>query len=441
MTKRSKLWIVIKEVYRKNVQSMSFLWMVLGPLVMIAIFGLIGYFVANEQMSNSVGNIAIVSQSDELNTIFSSIEDANVYTFVSSEDEAQTQLKDERIDGYLVVEQSDSRIESTLYSLKNGKELNTSTMTMALNNYLRNSTAESFGLSSSQLQALQQANVTINEERLLKTESNELKLNENDSILTSIKTGLAYVVSIVMMLFVTNYISIISAEIATEKGSRIMEIVLSSISATTQFAGKMIGVGFIILTQLVVYLVMGIGIYFIVKFSPWMSYLNFGNLNVMSFIATAFSQGKMMLIWSIIFMVLGILMYSALAGFFGSLVSRTEDAQKMVAPIILLAVGGFYIGMYAMMSANSYFVKLASYFPFFTPFIMPFRLATDNVSVFELMLSLMITLVLMIASYWVSIIFYKVNVLTYSDKGILNSLKYSYKLWQSERTVKRNSKA
>lgn len=52
--------------------------------------------------------------------------------------------------------------------------------------------------------------------------------------------------------------SILAQEIATEKGSRIMEILLSSVSATTQFFGKLAGIFALLLTQLAIYLVAGL---------------------------------------------------------------------------------------------------------------------------------------------------------------------------------------
>ena len=225
------------------------------------------------------------------------------------------------------------------------------------------------------------------------------------------------------------YIGIISQEIATEKGSRIMEIVLSSISATQHFFGKMIGIGLVILTQLAIYVVL----FFVGRFI--FNQMNFD----LSFLSLPFSLSEMLskamndLLLGGLFALIGILTYSSLAGFLGSLVSKVEDVNKVSAPLILLGVVGFYIGMYALASTNNAIVKIGSLVPFFTPFVMPFRVAAETVTSTEILLSIVITIVFMVICLWVSAMFYKSNVLVTSDKGLFATLKRSYQLLKSER--------
>ena len=62
----SKLWIIAKEVYRKNVKSWGFFFMVFAPFIIMGVSVLIGYFIANDESSHANETIAIVSQDQGL---------------------------------------------------------------------------------------------------------------------------------------------------------------------------------------------------------------------------------------------------------------------------------------------------------------------------------------------------------------------------------------
>ena len=130
---------------------------------------------------------------------------------------------------------------------------------------------------------------------------------------------------------------------------------------------------------------------------------------------------------------MGVLIYASLAGFLGSLVSKVEEVNKTITPITLFAVAGLYTGMFAMQSPNNIVVKVMSYIPLTTPFVMPFRISTETVAQNELIIAIIISVIFSIVCFWIATIFYRSNVLTYSDKGVINTLKRSFQLWKSDR--------
>ncbi|MEJ1331074.1 ABC transporter permease [Latilactobacillus sakei] len=77
--------------------------------------------------------------------------------------------------------------------------------------------------------------------------------------------GISLAITVLMFVFIVNYAGIIAQEIATEKGSRIMEIILSSVSATTQFFAKIAAVLALVLTQIVFYILIGVAGYHYLK--------------------------------------------------------------------------------------------------------------------------------------------------------------------------------
>ena len=99
----------------------------------------------------------------------------------------------------------------------------------------------------------------------------------------------------------------------------------------------------------------------------------------------------------------------------------------------LTMVIGLYVGMFALSSPYNIVVRITSYIPFWTPFIMPFRIAADSVTQTQLIISLIAAFVFALLCFRFATIFYKSNVLTYSDKGIMGRIRQSYTLLKSER--------
>lgn len=423
----NKAWIVIKEVYRKNVLSWSFFFMVMSPIFMIAIFGGIGYLIAQDQMSSSVGEIAVVDADSDIQEIIATQGGESEFIFDLTEEEANQALNDDEIDGYLVVDQTDESLNGVYYRKPTSKDVNTSLIQQALGNFHLNNVAESMGMSQEQLLQIQSSTVGIDTIILQTGDDGTTTETSSQDPTLLVRQGVAYGVSFIVFMFIMTYVGIISQEIAAEKGSRIMEIILSSISATTHFLGKMIGVGLVILTQLAAYVV----IFFLVRLVvQQMDFFNFlDELDIGYYLS---NSGNVLALGAL-YAIIGILIYTSIAGFLGSLVSTTEDVSKMITPIIFTALAGFYIGLYANVSTNNPIVRIGSQIPLFTPFVMPFRIAAETVGNGEIVLSFILSIIFMILCLWFSAVFYKSNVLVYSDKGMINTFKRSFALWKSER--------
>lgn len=431
--RNKRLAIIIEEVYKKNVFSWSFLMLLLSPIIMLVVIGLISWIIGNMTASESVGNVAIVgadAPTEEAINTYNAEENNLIFDY--SADEAQEALDSEAIDGYLEVNLDDpENIQADFYRNNTSKSINTSVFQEALQTIQVANRSEALGLTSDQAQDLLDSTVMIN----ANTTNSTTGVTEGSQDTSSlVRTAVAYVVSFVVFMFVMNYISIISQEIAVEKGSRIMEIVLSSISSTTHFMGKMIGIFLVLLTQVAFYaLILGIAYIYVVS-NPLPAEIEL-LLNGET-IGSLLSNSSGVLLWSGVLAILGIITYSVLGAFLGSLVSKVQDVNKMITPIILLSLCGFYIGMFGLGFSNNILVKVASQIPFFTPFVMPFRISAETVSNTELILSVVISLIFSALCLWVSAKFYKSNVLTYSDKGLIGTLKQSWTLNQSEQKNK-----
>lgn len=427
----NKLGVVIGEVYRKNVKSVSFVVMVLSPILMMLVFGAIGYFMGKDVAGTQDAAIALVSNDITISQTLSNAVTTPKLTTVSSEAEAQKQLADGNVDGYLVLEVEQEQIHATYFSQTTDKKVNLAALNQALSNLQLTEISQRLNLTSEQLASVQEANITIAEQEIKFDDAGKAILASDaaqaakQSLERNLKIGAAYVVSILIFMFVMSYSGIIAQEIASEKGTRIMEVILSSISATTHFVGKVIGIMLVMVTQVVLYGVMGVIAYHIPVTQQLMKqYLP--NVDVIGIIGPV--------LWlAVAFFVMGVLIYVSLSAFVGSLVTKSEDVQKVTSPVALIGIVGYYVGMYAVANPNNIAVQALSYVPLWTPFVMPFRIASDTVTPLQLGIASALLVVGTIAIIAVSVVFYRSNVLIYSDTNFWNKVKRSWTILRSER--------
>ena len=394
----NKFKVIAGEVYKKNVKSAGFISMVLSPIIILAIVGLVIYFVGSS--FDEVPKIALITTDSEISTALeSNKEQFDVNKKIKTKEAAEKAMKNEQLDGYLVIKTENDRIDAQYVHTSVAKTIDMMSLEVLLTNTQLNRIALKLDLTQEEVMQLKSsANV---EDRVIHFEG-ETVSNQNNSD-TSIKRWSAYVVGIAVFLFIINYSSIIAQEIASEKGTRIMEIVLSSVSSSVHFFGKLIGILLVCLTQVIIYGVIGFIAYQVGKQFELVQTIMQG-INIKELL-----QG--LLGYSAIYFVLGIVLYASIAAFLGSLVSKIEDVNKAVTPLIFLSMIGFYAGMFAFASPNQLIVKIASYIPFFTPMVMPFRVASETVTNTGNILAILFMIVFTVLCSYVSLILYRSNIL------------------------------
>ena len=243
----NKFWIIASDVYKKNVRSLSFIIMLLAPFLLMGIVYLVGSLATN---FSSETTIALVSKEDAVTDALtaSKLQDITFKTY-PSEQAAKQALKAEKIDGFMTVENTDETLNATLYatsSIGATTELEIQQTLSQLQSMLR---ANQLQLSSKEVTALAQPALF---------EKNKVSFNDQGKMVTgednsAIQLVLVIGITVVLFIFITSYSSIIAQEIASEKGTRIMEVILSSTKAKTHFYGKLTGVVLVALTQIIVY--------------------------------------------------------------------------------------------------------------------------------------------------------------------------------------------
>jgi ABC-2 type transport system permease protein len=174
--------------------------------------------------------------------------------------------------------------------------------------------------------------------------------------------------------------------VVEEKSSRVVELLLSTIRPWQLMAGKVLGIGFVGLVQMVV--VGGVGLVAAL------------GLDVLS-ISTSAAVGTV--VWLVVWYLLGFLMYSLVFAALAALVSRQEDVGGVITPALMFVIVGYVIGISVLPSEpDSALAEFLSVIPVFAPTLMPMRLAMGGVPVWEAALSVGLVLALIPALVWLS---------------------------------------
>lgn len=414
----SKFRVIAFDIYKKNIKSVSFLIMILLPFIIVGIA-----YVATMFASDEATKIAIVSNNPVASAQMEAMTSEDyIFTVVDSEEAAQNELKNEDVDAYLVVDNSGDTISGTIYS---DSSMGTTTQ-MLLQQYLTviqsSNRAQALGLTPEQVMSLNES-ASFNRQSISFEEDGSVKMGEDNS---SVRMIVSYGSTILLFMIILTYAQIIAQEIASEKGTRIMEVILSSTTAKTHFYGKIVGVLLVALTQLVIYgVVAAVSIPF------------FSKMDVVQEFLETISLGEIFgpfLIFTIVYVILGILIYSVLSALCGSLVNKAEDTAKAILPVTYLSLGGYMLGLVmGIADPSNVIVRVTSYIPFLSSYIMPVRLAYDTAEISSAVISVVILAVTTVALMLISAKMYKSNVLVYSEGGILASLKQSISIMRNER--------
>lgn len=414
----NKFWVIVGQVYKKNVKSLGFLVMMLSPIVLLGIIAAVIHFVGDS--IEEPPEVALITETPAVRQALAAEEEY----FLINEDiqtveEAQAAMQEEELDGYLTITQEDGILNAQYIHLADANSLDMNYLSAQLSGLQLSLSATELGLSQEQLSTiLSPANVS--ETTLSFSEAGEAVLGDNEGQM--MQRWSAYGVSIAIFMFIMTYSSIIAEEIASEKGTRIMEVILSSVSSTMHFFGKLVAIFLICMTQVAFYA------------------LIFALATQLDFIRNLIPEGidlsiivESILGFSLYYFIMGIILYAVVAAFLGSLVTKIEDVSKAVTPVVFIALTGFYGGMFAFAGTSHPLIGIGSHIPFFTPFIMPFRIAAETVSTTELWISVFTMAAFTALLTYFSLLLYRSNVLLYGDSGMLNTMKTSIRNLREER--------
>lgn len=221
---------------------------------------------------------------------------------------------------------------------------------------------------------------------------------------------LGIVITMLMFFAIYYYGYGVSMSIATEKTSRVMETLVVSAKPSRILIGKCLGMGVLGLLQFGgVILFTALCYHFLVPADFTIMGMP---LSLSSFTLT---RGLIILAYFI----LGYSLYAVMNAVCGASVSKIEDINAAMMPVVLIAMISFYIGYFAAISgsgADSLLQKIAIYIPFCSPFIVPFKILNGDVPAMDIVLSMGALVLAIVIIAAVSIRIYTASVLHYGDR-------------------------
>lgn len=397
-----QLLLVAKETYLRQVKSWAFLLMVLSPFLIMGFSLGIGYLTGSAAVSSD--KLAVVLEDNSLKKAFQEI-DGTTFKY-KTEKAAKKAQKDDAISGYVLVDTAEKRVEATYHS------------DASLSQDMKNQLLQVLGGLQSQLNMAEAKLSPKQAEALAQEPDFKEDIQEKGDLKKAGKYIAFFGLTFIMYFIILTYAGSTAQEIASEKGTKIMEVIFSSVPANLYFYGRILGIFGVITTHLGIYALGGFVAY---KFLPQFAFSKDMMDNVTPILDSVIDN----LDWTMLFFaIFGILLYVVLAALSGSLVVRVEDVNKAVQPVMYLVIAGFIGAMtLGQQGQDNVILEIGSYIPFISSFFMPIRLINSYASATEALISLGI----LVASAIICTLYigkaYAGLILQTDDIGLFKSLK------------------
>jgi ABC-2 type transport system permease protein len=208
----------------------------------------------------------------------------------------------------------------------------------------------------------------------------------------------------------------VAAGVVAEKASRVMELLISAATAPQLVVGKIVGIGMAGLTQVLLVLAPALAALLL---SGEIGNGLLGEDPGAGTSLAGLSPG--LLVAFLVYFVLGFALYAALYAGAGSLLSRAEDLQIVALPLSIPAIAGYLPAVLALSGGSSSIIRIASYVPIWSPFVMLSRLSIGHVEPWELALSLGLLVATVPLVTWLSIRVYRAGVILYGQPPTLRT--------------------
>ena len=223
-----------------------------------------------------------------------------------------------------------------------------------------------------------------------------------------------YIMIFALYTVIMLYGQLVATNVASEKSSRAMEVLITSAKPTSMMFGKVLASCLAGFAQLIAVFGSALLLYSINK-SAW-------NDNMI--ISSLFNIPVDLFVYMMVFFVLGFLVYAFLYAAIGSTVSKLEDINISVLPITFLFIIAFMIVVFAMAGGNvdTTLMKICSYIPFISPMAMFTRICMSTVAWYEIAISIAVLIGSTVGIGFLSAKIYRVGVLLYGNKPKIGSI-------------------
>ena len=426
-----KLWVIIKREYVERVRNRWFIIStVFGPLLFAALMFIPPWIASRSRASAAMSRIVILDATGaglgrriaaELNggvggdTSRTQVILLDPAGLPRAESVATERVRRGEVRGYLVLGKGLLTTSRARYAGQNASAVaDMQMLERAVQNQVMGVRLEQAGVDPHQTRALTQLNVRVDTERLTKR-------GRAGSGQVSILFAIAVAATLYLSIFI--YGQNVLRGVMEEKQTRVAEVVMSSVPATKLLAGKVLGVGAVGVTQIVLWTASSLTMMkvrgpVLAQFGVESSPIVLPHISVLMAL-TLFG-----------FFVLGYVFYAALFAAIGAIVSSEQEAQQAQIPIALMLAGSIAFLQAILVRPDGGLAKMLSALPFSTPIVMPLRMSVITVPRWEVATAILSLVAGCYIAVWVAARIYRVGMLMYGKRPTLREivrwLRYAY---------------
>lgn len=360
-------WIVFSNVYREAIRTRTYWYMTIA-LVALSFFIFAAPILMNKLSSEPekdkftlVNSTSLSINKAELEKVTD--EDWDVVQ-KSSLTELKNDVKDEKIKGAYILTKDENTLNLEGYYLKENAQI-----TMTLENVIEQKNVQAI---------IQTENIDAELATQLSTpiQSKAIPIYNSEPNAVLIVYGLIAI----MYLAISVYGNNVATAIASEKSSRVMEVMITKVPPVPMMYGKILGIGLASLTQLFIFLGALVvwaktGIFEVKENSVTQLIVNMLSFETVASILVLF--------------ILGYFIYATMFAVIGAMVSRPDDISSASIPVLIILMGSLLVEMFLVMDyPEGTAAQITSYIPFTAPMSVLIRIVYDTIAPSEIVITL-----------------------------------------------------
>ena len=419
----SRVWAVIKREYVERVRTRWFVVAtVFGPLALGTLMYLPAYMASRTEASVDVGRIRILDAtgtnlgrrvSAELNGgLFGDTSRTGVQALTESqipaaESSATRAVIAKQIRGYLLLERSVFLGKGPRYAGANATSIaDMRRLENAITHEVMAEQLRALGVSPADAERLKRASLDLRAERI--TSSGRAGSGQ---------VSILIAISVAMLLYITIFIygQNVLRGVIEEKQTRVAEIIVSSVRPTTLLAGKVLGVGAVGLTQMLIW---GVASVTMAKYRVALLHQLGASATPLQLPSVSWGQATVL----VVFFLLGYTFYAALFAAIGATVSSEQEAQQAQMPVVLLLVMSIMFLQPVLNNPEGALAVNLGWLPFSSPIVMPLRMSAVTISRWEIALSIFALAAGCYIAVYVAARIYRTGLLMYGKRPTLREV-------------------
>ena len=428
----SKIGLVIRREYMERVSKKSFIiTTILMPIVMVAL--MLAPALIMMMSTTDTKTIAVI---DDSGAIAQYLEGNEEVHFITPDQPRDSVMADDSLFGVLVIERGilTGNSAAKLYTNAAGSISIESNIKSQIENIIETEKLKAYNIEN-----LDQILDDVRTPITLQTFRNEQGKDESSSSSSAISYAIGVAMTFLLYMFLLLYGQMVMTSIIEEKNNRVLEIVVSSVRPQQLMMGKIIGIGLVAVTQILIWVILMTVISSIVlpalvpaDMMSQASAFNAGTIDASTLnadpdllhaISIFGNVGYILEIFGylLLFLIGGFLFYSSIYAAIGSAVDNIQDAGQLQSVVVFPIIIGLIFAMTTATDPNSTMALVLSLVPFTSPMVMMVRIPFGIPS-WEIITSLVLLYISFIFMVWIAAKIYRVGIFMYGKKPTVREL-------------------